>query len=206
MTRILILKGLLLFKSVSMKNHLTLLLLTCSIYGFSQSEEGSIYFPQEQLIHPKCINSQNKNTCLKNIFTSEIQGVLQKYINKVELKKDTLNLNVRFSIDKKGQISNDYQYITINEKSLDKKAGKKLDLIFSKMPSMKVLNKKPEKHNAFHLLHVSFVANNIDGKTVLKQIASSSSIGSGPLVLIFDTLPVSSIRNIILTLPCILFF
>lgn len=162
-----------------MKIYLTFFLLTYSIYCFSQKEGSSLYFPQEQLIHPKCINTQNKNACLKDIFTSEIRTILLKYIHKVQLEKDTLNLSVRFCINKEGEIDDGYKYIALNEKKLEKKAGKKLELIFSKMPTMKVENKKLEKYNTFHLLHISFVSNTKNGKTTLEQISTKSKYTGG---------------------------
>ena len=151
-----------------------------SYFAFSQEDEKeSIYFPQEQLIHPECANKEDKNACLKNIFTSRIQETLQKFINQVKLEKDTIKVNVRFDVDQKGNIAEGYHYVSVSEKSLDKKANKQLDLVLSEMPTMKILNKKLEKYNSFHLLHMAFIANKSDDSLALASIASKSKYTGG---------------------------
>lgn len=162
-----------------MKNILALFLLIFSFFGFSQEEKKTIYFPQEQLIHPECQNEKDKNACLKGIFTSQIQETLKLFINKIKLEKDTLNVNVRFDVDQKGQIDTGYQYMTVSEKALNKKADKKLGLIFSKIPKMEVLNKKPRKYNSFHLLHIAYIVNDLDGNITLTPIESKSKYTGG---------------------------
>jgi len=151
-----------------MKKQLFIFTIFFSLLGYSQKDTTSIYFPQEQLIHPDCTDAEDKNACLKNIIQTKFQEILNEQIKYVITTKDTISTSVTFRVNPDGSIKDStyssFVYITnikTEKKSkqkmnFEKISKKKMNTFLLELPKFEVLNKKEDIYNAKHSIYNYF--------------------------------------------------
>jgi len=165
-----------------MKLLLTLLLLFFLHVGFSQDEKSSIYFPQEQLIHPECKNSDNANSCLKNKANSILNKIIQKAAKENKIKVDTLKVRISFEVDKKGYLTEGRDFTFVNDSTLRTDFKKDLRNITKRLPRFKVLNRKAKTYLSKHFLLYSYEINKSNDSTEAVPIEDDNLMYNGGVI------------------------
>ena len=182
MTRIRILKGLLRFSTGIMKIFLFALVLMFSFFGFSQEEENSIYFPQEQLIHPECDKADDKNACLVEIFENQVFALLNEKKNLKSIskgKKDTLSIGFTLLTTENGLINKESSNSSIRFSKDYKKIDKGLNQILNNLPGFKVLNRKNDPIVSKHFLTFRYLKQKLGAQVKLQQIKNEKKYSGG---------------------------
>jgi len=130
---------------------------------FAQEQTNLIYFPQEQLIHPKCVDSVNKNACLEAKIQKELVFVLRNALKEIKVTKDTIKASVSFEVDRKGflVVGSDRTYV--NDSTLRKDFKEDLKSITENLPRFDILNRKPKPYASTHSLSYVFLTQNVKG-------------------------------------------
>lgn len=139
-----------------MKTFLTFVLCTCSFFLFSQEKENSIYFPQEQIIHPDCENSADTNKCLNLIVLKMLRSLVDTVQAQPLTYKDTLQVKVVFSVSLDGTIMEKSAYNSINDSIIRKSISDSLTSLIYKMPILKLKNRKAENYRSVHEFNYDF--------------------------------------------------
>lgn len=168
---------------LSMKIYICCFLLCLSLYsGFSQNLNKDIYFPQEQVIHPDCENSQNKNACLRRIISNEFLSIAHKAIKQNKIEEDTLNVSVVFEVDKKGKLQDGRDYTFVNDSILQNDFERDLKSITKRFPRFKVLNRKPRPYKSNHKLRYSFLVEKSNDSISLTPLNEDENVYSGGVI------------------------
>lgn len=150
-----------------MRLNLVFFALAFSFFGFSQGEKNSIYFPQEQLIHPECKNAEDKNQCLKNKTLVLLSPVINNALSYNKIHKDTLNVSVFFQVDKKGRLKDGSDFTFVNDSVFRKEYEKELRTITKRLPKFEILNRKQKPYISNHKLQFSFAIDKSNNSTQL---------------------------------------
>jgi TonB family protein len=162
-----------------MKSLLSLCVFFVYLFGFSQEDENSIYFPQEQLIHPDCSENSDANDCLKSIIEKGFLEVLQKPLDKKEIKKDTLTASVSIRVNSEGELMNDASYAGVNDRRIKEKYRKAFNRLLKTLPQFKVLNKKSDNYFTTHTLKYSYLVKKSNSTHTLTPIDIDKNVYSG---------------------------
>lgn len=146
---------------------------------FSQRNDDSIYFPQEQIIHPKCANAADKNDCFYELINSKVTEVVNANAEKIKTKKDTLKVNIELTVDINGNILHDINLFKIKNKRLGKKSIKEILRFVDKLPQTKVFNKKPEFYASKHLFNFEYTINRSAQQPVFNSIGIEKKYDGG---------------------------
>ena len=146
-------------------NALIALICSLSFLGFSQEETGSIYFPQEQIVHPDCDNLADKNSCFNNIIKNRVTEIVNVKVKKLKIKKDTLKINIVLSVDLDGTIKQNADLFRTRNRWLGKKATNSILASLNNLPKTKVLNRKPDFYSSKHIFNFEYAIN--QSKTAL---------------------------------------
>ena len=160
----------------------SILILLFSFLGFSQEKENSIYFPQEQLIHPDCENSENPNNCLKAQISTKLVTVLNQAIKQNKITNDTLTASVVFEVDKKGKLIKGRDYTFVNDSLLRNDYIDELKTITENLPTLKVLNKKRKPYVSNHKLSYSFKVERSNNGIQLRPIEQTNNVYTGGVI------------------------
>jgi len=150
--------------------------------GFSQEEEKPIYFPQEQLIHPQCDTSDDKNACLVAILEKQVLALLNEKKNLKSIsktKKDTLSLGFTLIITEKGMINKESSNSSIRFSKDYKKIDKGLNQILNSLPEFKVLNRKNDPIVSKHFLNFRYLIKRQNSQVELQQIKNEKEYSGG---------------------------
>jgi len=148
-----------------------LCMLLCSSV-LAQKKDANVYFPQEQLIHKKCNADETPNICLKNELLSITKPILEKAILFPNADPDTLKVRLTFSVDKNGDVLEDYAWSSINDSIMSKTWKDSLDFKLAQLPRFKVQNRKPKPYKPRHNFYFHFTKN--EAKDQLQEIAVDS--------------------------------
>ena len=164
---------------------LVLVFFMFSVFGFSQEQENSIYFPQEQLIHPECSSAIDKNACLESSIEKQVFKLLNKKEHLVTIsssKKDTLSTKFTIVVSKKGILHNEWSKVTINNQKKRIAIGDGLDEILNKLPQFKVLNRKKENLKSKHFLTFKYQIKRDNGSISLNLIPNKEKYSGGAIL------------------------
>lgn len=134
---------------------------------FAQEQMNSIYFPQEQLIHPKCVDSVNKNACLNAKIQKNLVIVLRNALKEIKVKKDTIRASVTFEVDKNGFLVEGRVRTYVNDSTLREDFKDELNSITENLPRFDILNRKPKPHISIHNLSYLFLTQKAKGDSEL---------------------------------------
>ena len=153
-----------------MKNCIKTLILAIFVaqFGFSQKSKKSIYFPQEQLIHPDCKNETNKNACLDNVIEERLLLILNLEKTKRLFYEDTLNVSINFYVDKKGEIIEDFMIADYKDEVITPRLKETSKYYFKQLPNFKIKNRKPRPYNSKHTFDYQYIVNYNNGKSLNK--------------------------------------
>lgn len=139
---------------------LVITLLFFSLFGFSQ-EEDSIYFPQEQLIHPECVDADNKNECLRLAIETNVKDIITIAVEQNSSVKDTISVTVSFEVDDKGKIIQNIANTFVNDSLIRVNYKSELKKITENLPIFRVLHKKPNRFSTRHKINYKYVVLNV---------------------------------------------
>ncbi len=134
-------------------------------FSFDKEKVGetSIYFPREQLVHPKCEAAGDPTACLNQIIQEKVATVLYEERKNVKNGKDSLAIRISFGILDNGTLPDEPLDISISGIELRKKSRKTLAQKIRQMPSLKVLNRKSYFYRTRHVFNFTF-RHGADGK------------------------------------------
>lgn len=172
-----------------MRISISIFVLIFSFFSYSQENENSIYFPQEQLIHPECDNADDKNACLYNILEKQVFAILNtkknlKLIKKS--KKDTVAINYTLIATDEGLLNKELSYTHINSRKLSGKIEPDLNKTLKEFPKFKTLNRKSKDLKSKHFLWFKYLIQDTDEGTTLNLIENKNCYKGG----IIETIPI----------------
>lgn len=166
----------------------SLMALICasSFLGFSQQETGSIYFPQEQIVHPDCKNSSDKNDCFYKIINNKVTEIINSNTKKVNIEKDTLKININLIADINGDLKHHDESFTRQHQRLGKKNIKAITSFLKTLPKTKVYNNKSENYISNHRFNLVFLKKASEGDLEFESIDTDNNYKGG----IIEEIPV----------------
>jgi len=156
-----------------MKNLILIFIFTISLGVLNaQDSELSIYFPQEQLVHPDCKAVDDANTCLNRILYNTAKPILDKAIINHYALPDTLQVRLSLVVDNKGDVIKDRAWSSVNDSTMRKEITKTLSSELKELPRFEIRNKKPKKYSPRHNFYYHFAKNKTTNQ--LQEIALDS--------------------------------
>lgn len=152
-----------------MRQHIILLLVIFALQlGFSQQSKKSIYSPQEQLIHPECSDSTDKNACLSAAVEKKMSAILNLEKTKRLFYEDTLSVSITFVVDKRGKIFEDFIRADYSDDIITPRLGETTSYYIKQLPVFKVKNRKPRPYNSWHRFEYKYLIDHKDNKSLTK--------------------------------------
>ena len=108
------------------------------------------YFPREQIITSQCKSAKSSNECLNGYIETRVIEFLNTEVRRPKSKKDTLNVDVVFSVSEEGKVLKKRYEQMVQAYFLKEKQAKALRTILLELPLFEVYNRKPETYNVRH--------------------------------------------------------
>ncbi|MDT0605583.1 energy transducer TonB [Croceitalea rosinachiae] len=152
------------------------------VFDIGDEQLYAAYFPQEQLVHEKCENTDNPNECLYNFFEEKVRKFLSsKKVSNDLLKyeNDTLIAGGNLVVDHKGLVLKEKSYMAIKGTKLNKKMRTDFRNLFFESKFKEVLFYKYPPNTSIHSFYFNYLISKSDDKITLELIQKDDTYNGG---------------------------
>lgn len=135
---------------------------------FYGQENKTPYFPQEQIVHPLCQNTQDTAQCIKALMGKKIHNFVNAHRLNIISENDTLAIAIHLKADKKGKTEFSDKLDTYLEGELNTSGITAIKKELAEFIGLEIKNLKDRKYESSHTLSYGFSISNQLNPIILK--------------------------------------